>query len=72
MSEPEAIVLEQGEMPKNWIPYSPGGVALTHLAGESEATAWRNLIHRAESDGKYYATRTGLSDRGYTVKNQLQ
>lgn len=55
---------------KCWVPYSPGGSVMAELEGESEATAWRNLMRWAEGRGLHYTTRGALEQRGYTVRRK--
>ena len=55
-----------GACPGYWVPYSPNGVALRNLAGESEATAWRNLMLN-QRELRYYG-RSQFEEHGWTVR----
>lgn len=55
---------------KKWIPYTPGGSRLAHLAGNAEDETWQKLL---EEMGKHdytskYNSIEKLKSRGYSVE----
>lgn len=54
--------------PKDWIPHTPGGTPMKHLADASEASAWRNLMRECEGKGFSSSGRGALEGRGFTVR----
>lgn len=49
-----------------FVPYTPGGSCLEHLASDTEAGAWANLLQDARH--MPYKTQKNFELRGYTVE----
>lgn len=48
-----------------YVPSTPGGTMLLHLAGDTEEQAWKYLM--AEASHMPYVDKEGFQQRGYTV-----
>jgi hypothetical protein len=49
-----------------WIPSTPGGSVLIHLAAGTEEQAWKNLLR--DADHMPYKTMEAFKQRGYVVE----
>lgn len=56
---------EKGKKIK-YVPYTPAGSALVHLAAKTEKSAWENLLKDAAD--MPYKTVVNFKKRGYTVE----
>jgi hypothetical protein len=50
-----------------YVPFTPAGSCLMHLAAPTEAEAWRRLLHDARH--MPYKTKENFVQRGYSVED---
>jgi hypothetical protein len=57
---------EENRVEVQWVPFTPGGSCLMHLAADTEEIAWTNLLHEAAH--MPWKGKNGFLARGYTVE----